>query len=138
MEGLFIRTQHAFEPDTVIDIVIHLPGASDVILKGRVRNLVRSLVKSGMGIEIVENDPRYINFVRTVFPDASEGPDFGTPKPDTSFQKHIHEPPPDEPIKPEFTIIACPECGARNKVNNAKISLGPKCGKCGHLLTSQA
>jgi len=122
----------------VIDIVIHLPGASDVILKGRVRNLVRSLVKSGMGIEIIENDPRYINFVRSVFPDASEEPAAGGSDPDTSVKKSIHEPPADEPLKPEFNIIACPGCGVRNKVNNAKLSLGPKCGKCGHPLTSQA
>jgi len=123
----------------LIDIVIHLPGASDVVLKGRVRNLVRSLVKSGMGIEIIENDPRYINFVRTVFPDAAEErPDSGGPKPDTVFQNQSPEPPPDKPLQPEFTIIVCPECGVRNKVNKAKLSLGPKCGKCGHPLTSQA
>ena len=122
----------------MIDIVIHLPGASDVILKGRVRNLVRSLVKSGMGIEIVENDPRYINFIRTVFPDANEEPVSEGPKPDTSFQKNIQEPLPDEPMQADFTIIACTQCGARNKVNNAKLSLRPKCGKCGHPLTAWA
>ncbi len=125
-------------PDTLIDIVIHLPGASDVRLKGRVRRTFSNPVKNGMGIEIIENDPRYINFIRSVFPDAYEEPASGGPKPDTSFQKHIHEPSPDEPLQPEFTIIACPECGARNKVNKAKLSLGPKCGKCGHPLTSPA
>ena len=125
----------------MIDIVIHLPGASDVILKGRVRNVVSSLVKNGMGIEIVQNDPRYINFIRSVFPDANEEPVSEGPKPDTSFQKNIQEPLPDEPIneprQAAFTIIACTECGARNKVNNAKLSLRPKCGKCGHPLTSR-
>ena len=128
-------------PDTLIDIVIHLPGASDVKLKGTVRRAVKTPVisiKNGMGIEILENDPRYINFVRSVFPDACEEPDSGGSKPDTSFQKHIHEPPPDESLQPEYTIIACPECGIRNKVNNAKFSLGPQCGKCGHPLTAQA
>ena len=128
-------------PDTLIDIVIHLPGASDVKLKGRVRSSFKTPVisiKNGMGIEILENDPRYINFVRSVFPDACDEPDSGDSKPYTSFQNHIHELPPDEPLQPEFTIIACPECGARNKVNNAKLSLGPRCGKCGHPLTSQA
>jgi predicted Zn finger-like uncharacterized protein len=128
-------------PDTLIDIVIHLPGASDVKLKGRVRSSVKTPVvsiKNGMGIEIIENDPRYINFVRSVFPEASEEPDSGDSNPGTSFQNHVHEPPIDEPLQPEFTIIACPECGARNKVNNAKLSLGPRCGKCGHPLTFQA
>jgi hypothetical protein len=94
-------------------------------------------IKNGMGIEILENDPRYINFVRSVFPGACEEPDSGDCTPDTSFQNNIHEPPPDEPLQPEFTIIACPECGARNKVNNAKLSLGPICGKCRHPLTSR-
>ena len=128
-------------PDTLIDIVIHLPGASDVKLKGRVKRSIKTPVvsiKNGMGIEILENDPRYISFVRSVYPDASEGPDSGGPKSDTAFQKQSSEPPPDKPLQPEFTIIACPECGARNKVDNAKLSLRPKCGKCGHPLTSQA
>jgi len=125
-------------PDTLIDIVIHLPGASDVRLKGRVRRTFSNPVKNGMGIEIIENDPRYINFIKSVFPDVHEEPASGGAKPDTSFQKHIHEPSPDEPLQPEFTIIACQECGVRNKVNKAKLSLGPKCGKCGHPLTYPA
>jgi len=128
-------------PDTLIDIVIHLPGTSDVKLKGMVRRSVKTPainIKNGMGIEILENDPRYIDFVRSVYPEACEEPDSGGPKPDTSFQKHINEPPPDGTLQPEFTIIACPECGVRNKVNNAKLSLGPKCGRCGHPLISQA
>lgn len=128
-------------PDTLIDIVIHLPGTSDVKLKGMVRRSVKTPainIKNGMGIEILENDPRYIDFVRSVYPEACEEPDSGDPKPDTSFQKHINEPPPDGTLQPEFTIIACPECGVRNKVNNAKLSLGPKCGRCGHPLISQA
>lgn len=128
-------------PDTLIDIVIHLPGASGVKLKGRVMRSFKTPVisiKNGMGIEILENDPRYINFVKSAVPDAHEQPNSGSPEPDTSFQKHNHEASSDEPLKPEFTIISCPECGVRNKVNNAKLSLGPKCGKCGHPLTSQA
>lgn len=125
-------------PDTLIDIVIHLPGASDVKLKGRVRRTFTNPVKNGMGIEIIESDPRYINFIKSVFPDACEEPTAGGPDPDTSFQKNIHEPPSDGPLQPEFTIIACPECGVRNKVNNAKLSLGPICGKCGHPLISRA
>jgi len=128
-------------PGTLIDIVIHLPEASDVKLRGRVMSSFKTPVisiKNGMGIEILENDPSYINFVRSVYPDAHEEPDSEGPRPDTAFQKQIHEPSPDEPLQPEFTIIACPECGIRNKVNNAKLSLRPKCGKCGHPLTSRA
>jgi len=121
--------------------VIHLPGVSDVKLKGRVRRSVKTpivSIKNGMGIEIVENDPRYINFVKSAVPDACEEQAYGDSDPGTSFQKNINEPPSYGPPKPEFNIIACPGCGIRNKVNNAKLSLGPKCGKCGHPLASQA
>ena len=128
-------------PDTLIDIVIHLPGASDVKLKGRVRHSVKTPVvsiKNGMGVEILENDPQYISFVRSVVPHAGKEPDSGGPTPGTLFQRHIHESAPDGPLQPEFSIIACLKCGARNKVDKAKLSLGPKCGKCGHPLTSPA
>ena len=128
-------------PGTLIDVVIYLPGASDVKLKGRVKRSVKTPVisiKNGMGIEIIENDPVYINFVRSIYPEAGEAPDSWAPTPDISFQKPIHGPSPDEPLQPEFTIIACPECGIKNKVNNAKLSLRPQCGKCRHPLTSQA
>ena len=71
ISGLFIRTQHAFAPDTLLDIVIHLPDSTDVKLRGKVRRSIKTPVvsiKNGMGIEILENDPRYINFVKSVFP----------------------------------------------------------------------
>ena len=58
-------------PDTLIDIVIHLPDSTDVKLKGRVRRSIKTPVvsiKNGMGIEILENDPRYVNFVKIRFP----------------------------------------------------------------------
>jgi hypothetical protein len=35
----------------------------------------------------------------------------------------------EEPI-PDFEVIPCEVCGARNKVPREKLSLGPKCGKC--------
>jgi hypothetical protein len=141
INGLFIRTNHAFTPDTLIDIVIHLPDTADVKLKGRViRSLKTPVVslKNGMGIEILENNPLYISFVKTVIPNAQEEPGSEGPTLNTTFQKHVDAPPQAEPLPPEFTIIACPHCGARNKVSTAKLSLGPKCGKCGSLLTARA
>ena len=56
-----------------------------------------------MGIEILENDPRYINFVRSVFPNAYEEPASVAPGPDIS-EKHIPEPPPERHMEPEFTL----------------------------------
>ncbi len=121
--------------------MIYLPGASEVKLKGRVRRSLKTPVisiKNGMGIEIIENDPQYISFIRSVYPDAYEGPDTVGPGPDISFQENSPGPSPDGALQPEFTIITCPGCSAKNKVNKEKLSLGPKCGRCGHPLTSQA
>jgi hypothetical protein len=139
VSGLFIRTQHAFVPDTLLDIVIHLPDSIEVKLKGRVRRSVKTpvvSVKNGMGIEILENDSRYVDFVKSAFPGSLEDPDIADSQPDASSRQHTDEPPP-QPSPPEFTIIACPNCGVRNKVITAKLSLGPKCGKCGSLLTAR-
>lgn len=140
ISGLFIRTNHAFVPDTIVDIVIHLPDAANVKLKGRVKHANKTPVvslKNGMGIEILENDPRYINFVRTVFPEAQEKISPERPQSGPSFQKHTDQTSP-EPQPPEFTIIVCPRCNVKNKVNNAKLPQGPICGKCRYPLTAQA
>jgi len=139
LNGLFIRTQHAFEPDTLVDIVIHLPDVASVRLKGKVRRSIKTpiiSIKNGMGIEIIENDPQYIAFIKTVYPEAGKATTADDPQLKTSFHKHADEPLRPAPPPPEFTIIACPRCGIKNKVNNAKLSLGPKCGKCGFLLTT--
>jgi hypothetical protein len=114
-------------PDTLIDIVIHLPGASDVKLKGRVRRSIKTPainIKNGMGIEILENDPLYVNFIRTVYPYAHEEPDAR----DSNAELN----------PPEFTIIVCPQCSVKNKVKNEKLLLGPRCGRCKSPLTAQA
>jgi hypothetical protein len=140
VSGLFIRTQHAFVPDTLIDIVIHLPDSTEVKLRGRVRRSIKTPVvsiKNGMGIEILENDSRYVNFVKSAFPGTLEEPDTVGPAPDTSFRQQADETPPPQPPPPEFTIITCPHCGVRNRVITVKLSLGPKCGKCGSLLTAR-
>ena len=140
ISGLFIRTNHAFVPDTQLDIVIHLPDSTDVKLKGRVRRAIKTPVvslKNGMGVEITENDPQYIKFVKAVIPGIQEEPRNEGPEPGTSH-KHIEEPPTAEPPLPEFTIITCPRCGIRNKVRIAKLPLGPMCGKCRSPLTAQA
>jgi hypothetical protein len=77
LEGLFLRTNHACKPGTVLDIVIHLPDGSVSKVKGKaVRSLrtptgmvigapVRSM-KNGMGIEIIERDSHYLHFIRSL------------------------------------------------------------------------
>jgi len=140
ISGLFIRTNHAFVPDTLLDIVIHLPGSTAVKLKGRVRRSIKTPVvslKNGMGVEITENDPRYLEFVKTVIPGLHEEPGQEAPDLNTSHT-HFDEPKPAESPPPEFTIITCPGCGIRNRVRNEKLPFGPICGKCRSPLTTQA
>jgi ribosomal protein S27E len=131
--GLFIRTNHAFPPGTIIDILIHLPGGSSAKLKGRVRRALRTAVvslKNGMGIELTEKDASYTKFLSTFAPDEEEtarqaaaGPE----RPET-----IKETPQPDPV--EYMIVACAHCNVRNRVIRSKMALGPKCGKCGQLL----
>lgn len=67
--GLFIRTQHGFVPGTVVDLDIYLPNGKISHLKGVVRRTVKTTipgVKNGMGIELIERDPNYLEFLRTV------------------------------------------------------------------------
>jgi hypothetical protein len=75
INGLFIRTNYPYTPDTLIDIVIHLPDDNVCKIKGSVRRAsktslgrvigapVKSL-KNGMGIEIVESDSNYLHLIR--------------------------------------------------------------------------
>lgn len=75
--GLFIRTKNPLSPDTVFDMIIHLPDASLSKLKGSVaRSTKTSLgrvmrtplqtVKDGMGVKIIEKDVHYLNFIKSL------------------------------------------------------------------------
>lgn len=105
--GLFIRTQRGFAPGTIIDIELVLPDGKTSFLKGRVKRSIRTSIsthqsKNGMGVELIEKDAAYINFIK-------------------SFATNL----------PEFQIISCPNCRVKNKIPVRKLSMGPKCGKCG-------
>jgi len=116
--GLFIRTNRGFAPETLIDIELVMPGGKISFLKGLVKWTVKtpiSTLKNGMGIELIKKDPAYMDFVKS-FTDRTETDD-------------------EKPLPPDFQIISCPKCGIRNKVSSAKLSLGPKCGRCGTSLT---
>ena len=73
-----------------------------------------------------------------LFPDTGGESAAKGPQLDTSFHKHIDEPQHAAPQPPEFTIISCPRCGVKNKVNNSKLILDPKCGKCRAPLIARA
>ncbi len=122
--GLFIRTRYGLVPETIVNIEIHLPDGKLSRLKGRVRRSIRtpiSTLKNGMGVELIEKDSNYINFVKTM---GINGDRDST----SSAQKSPEH---------DFSIVACPSCGIKNKVRAGPASLAPKCGKCGNPLTRQ-
>jgi hypothetical protein len=66
-KGLFIRTGKGFVPGSILDIVIYLPNGEKAKVKGIVRRTIKTdstLVKNGMGIEILENDEVYTKFIK--------------------------------------------------------------------------
>lgn len=116
--GLFIRTNRGFAPDTAIDIELVMPDGKTSSLKGLVRRTIKtpmSTLKNGMGVELLEKDAAYINFLKSFTEETETDTEKITP--------------------PEFQIISCPNCGVKNKVSSEKLSLGPKCGRCGTPLT---
>jgi Tfp pilus assembly protein PilZ len=114
--GLFIRTNRGFAPGSTVDIELVMPDNTICRLKGVVKRTIKtpmSSMKNGMGIELTEKDPAYMDLMESF----DEEKETGT------------EAPP-----PEFRIISCPACGVKNKVLNEKLSLGPRCGRCGTSL----
>lgn len=111
--GLFIRTTRSFTPGTTITIELVLPDNQVSVLKGIVRRSIKtpvSTAKNGMGVELLEKDDAFINFVKSV----------------TEVKDQETDPLPSQ----EFQIITCAECGVKNKIPIKKLSLSPKCGKC--------
>ena len=120
--GLFIRTNRGFAPGTSIEISIMMPEDRISRLKGIVRRTVKtpmSTMKNGMGVELTEKDALFMNLLKTYTEEADQD----------SLQEDAH--PGGETPYPEFELITCTACGVKNKVPYKKISLGPKCGRCG-------
>lgn len=123
-KGLFIRTRYAYVPGTILDIEIESPDGTTSRLRGVVKRSARTQIaalKNGMGIELIEKDSNYINLLRTINVESNGGITAATQK---SPQQ-------------DLSIIACPKCGAKNKVRAGLTSLIPKCGRCGNPLTKQ-
>jgi hypothetical protein len=73
--GLFIRTNRGCNVETPIDIELSLPGNRVSFLKGIVRRTIRTPIptmKNGMGIEIIEKDKTFIDFIKSVSEERSE------------------------------------------------------------------
>jgi ribosomal protein S27AE len=121
--GLFVRTNRGFTPGTIIDIELVMPNNEVSVLKGVVRRTVKTQLSSlgnGMGVELIEKDSKYSDFMKS-FRDIRESK---TPVKNNNSQ--------------EFKIISCPNCGVKNKVAYEKLTLRPKCGKCGTPLSFDA
>ena len=58
LNGLFIETDFRFSPNTMFDILIHLPDGTTSKVKGKV---VRSL-DNGIGVRIIEKDSSYLHY----------------------------------------------------------------------------
>jgi Tfp pilus assembly protein PilZ len=73
--GLFIRTNRGCNVDTPIDIELSLPGNRVSFLKGIVRRTIRTpfpTMKNGMGIEIIEKDETFRDFVKSISGERKE------------------------------------------------------------------
>ena len=114
--GLFIRTNRSFSPGSIVDIELIMPDGTVSFLKGIVRWASKTplAIKNGMGIELLEKDTTFINFIN-------------------SFHEKTGKPLERE-VPKEFHVVACSQCGVKNKVPSERISHGPKCGKCGSPL----
>lgn len=77
LAGLFLRTSRPFPPETIIDITLYFADGTSSRLKAKVRRAHRTPLgnvmgtpkkelKNGMGVEIIEKDARYINFIRSL------------------------------------------------------------------------
>lgn len=118
--GIFIRTNRGFAPNTLVEIEVVMPDNRISYLKGIVRRSIKTpvtITKNGMGIELTETDSTYIRFVRSRHAE---------PEADAEVEEKTE--------MPEFRIIACQSCGVKNKVRSNRLSDEPKCGKCGKAL----
>ena len=67
--GLFIKCTRDFALGEAIDVEIFMPDNNDSLVKGRVKRKIKlheTYRKHGVGIELIEKDARYINFVKSV------------------------------------------------------------------------
>lgn len=122
--GLFIRTQNGFVPGTPIDIEVYLPNNSTCQMRGVVRRTVKnslSLVKNGMGVEIVGGDPCYFEFLRSIGCIATGCLDNKAESPAAAAVKKTEE----------TVVVTCPLCNTKNRVPAEKLPLRPRCGRCG-------
>ena len=91
--GLFIKTNRDFAVDSPMDIELLLPGKQTAFLKGIIKKTSKtdlSSLKKGIGIQIIENDTAFIDFVKSIMQrgEATGGDEQAIQKTDTLYSLH--------------------------------------------------
>jgi len=103
LNGLFIMTRDVKVPGTILDIALHLPNGAISKLRGKVRRFFETVTEKvirstdGMGIEIIEKDPNYLHFIRSLLAKSEKDSSCQTSQMDVEFiQKRHREPMPEK------------------------------------------
>lgn len=131
--GLFVRTNHPFAPGTLIDMNIHLPDGEVAALKGRVKMALKTpavSLKNGMGVEIIEKDATFLDFVQSLSGEENLETEQKSPTEELPAKRGAE----DVQVTEDLIIMRCPDCGAGNRVRRSKTSRALICGKCGASL----
>ncbi|HXX56630.1 MAG TPA: PilZ domain-containing protein [Thermodesulfovibrionales bacterium] len=133
--GLFIRTQHGLVPGSIVDIELYLPDGKICILKGTVRRTVKtgmsSLFKDGMGVELIEQDSNYREFLKSL---DSPGEKYERGSQESASAEQAEEMIKEPKGGSDFILLPCPSCKVQNRVRRDKLSIPLRCGKCGEAL----
>jgi hypothetical protein len=68
--GLFIHAKHKLNPDTILDIELMMPDGKTAALRGVVKRIVilpDAQRKFGMGVEVIEKDTTYRNYMTLIY-----------------------------------------------------------------------
>ncbi len=67
--GLFIRTKKGLAPGTLLEFQLHLPSGETLNLSGLVKRTIKTQfqdIKNGMGIELTNIPPEYLEFLKSI------------------------------------------------------------------------
>lgn len=67
--GLFIRTKKGLAPGTLLKLQLHLPSGKTLTLNGLVKRTIKTPlqdIKNGMGIELTNIPPEYLEFLKSI------------------------------------------------------------------------
>lgn len=131
--GLFVRTRYGLIPGTFVEVQIYLPDGTIAGIQGQVKRTIKTGIntfKNGMGILITEKDQNYLKLLNGQIDENTGRNDSGIGQGFSEMPKgasHAEQ-------KIEYVIVVCNGCNVKNKVAKHKLSLGPRCGKCGIIL----